>query len=66
MTVSCVEKCKSYGPITSFFERKSIQVSKNENPKPSDTIRNDNSDQACSTTKEVEAQRQVLNLSLTT
>ena len=34
-----------------FFERKSIQVSKNENPKSSDTIRNDSSDQACSTTK---------------
>ena len=38
-------------PITSFFERNSIQVSENENPKPSDTIRNDSSDHACSTTK---------------
>ena len=62
MTVSCVEECKSYGPITSFFERKSIQVSKNENPKPSDTIRNDSSHQALQ--EEVEAQRQVLNLPL--
>ena len=53
MTVSCVEECKSYGPITSFFERKSIQVSKNENPKPSDTIRNDSSHQALQ--EEVEA-----------
>ena len=53
MTVSCVEKCKSYGPITSFFERKSIQVSKNENPNPSDTIRNDSSHQALQ--EEVEA-----------
>ena len=34
-----------------FFEGKSIQVSENENPKPSDTIRNDSIDQACSTTK---------------
>ena len=42
---------KKERPITSFFERKSIQVSENENPKPSDTIRNDSSDQACSTTK---------------
>ena len=37
--------------ITSFFERKSRQVSENENPKASDTIRNDSSDQACITTK---------------
>ena len=37
--------------ITSFFERKYIQVSENENSKPSDTIRNVSSDQACSTTK---------------
>ena len=37
--------------ITSFFERKSIQVCENENPKPSDRIRNDSSDQACSTAK---------------
>ena len=42
---------KKERPITSFFERKSIQVSENENPKPSHTIRNDGSDQACSTTK---------------
>ena len=42
---------KKERPITSFFERKSIQVSENENPKPSDTIRNDSSDQAWSTTK---------------
>ena len=42
---------KKERPITSFFERKSIQVSENENPKPSDTIRNGSSDQACSTTK---------------
>ena len=42
---------KKERPITSFFERKSIQVSENENPKPSDTIRNDSIDQACSTTK---------------
>ena len=34
-----------------FFKRMSIQVSENENPKPSDTTRNDSSDQACSTTK---------------
>ena len=42
---------KKERPITSFFERKSIQVSKNEYPKPLDTIRNDSIDQACSTTK---------------
>ena len=42
---------KEERPITIVFERNSIQVSENENPKPSDTIRNDSSDQACSTTK---------------
>ena len=42
---------KKERPITRFFERKSIQVSENENPKLSDTIRNNSSDQACSTTK---------------
>ena len=38
-------------PITSFFERKSTQVDENENSKLSDTIRNDSSNQAWSTTK---------------
>ena len=42
---------KNERPVTSFFERKSTQVSANENPKPSDTIKNDSSDQACSTRK---------------
>ena len=42
---------KKERPIMSFFKRKFIQVSKIKNPKPSDTIKNDSSDQACSTTK---------------
>ena len=41
---------KKERPITRFFERK-LQESENKNPKLPDTIRNDSSDQACSTTK---------------
>ena len=42
---------KKERPITSFFGKKVYTSKRKRSPKPSDAIRNDSSDQACSTTK---------------
>ena len=55
---------KKEQPITSFFEIKSIQVSENKNPKPSDSVRMTVVTKHAALQKEVEAQQQVLNLPL--